>query len=181
MPDLDTLRWGDTETLKIAPTQNSGDFAVPQNTKQLIAAHWRWPLVWALRVIIRPQLDPAETATINLAVDVVVGSGQSQATARFLYNVAPVAGVYPPINDLQFIPACDIQAEALVLGSTALFVPNAGQSIITGLFVAPQTEPHAMTRIYEMLLEHGGGESVRFLGQNPGRPFKDERLHYKAR
>jgi len=179
MPDLDTLRWGDSQQLIIPAT--AGDFALLQTSKQMIAAHWRWPLVWALRVIIRPFLDPTEAATIHLAVDVVVGSGQSQATARFLYNLAPNAGgTYDPINDLQFIPACDIQASALILGSTALF-SNVEESIAFGLFVAPQTEVHAPTRIYEKLLEHGGGESVRYLGQNPARPFQDERLHYKER
>lgn len=181
MPDLDTLRWGDSQALVFGPF-GAGDSAHPMTSKQLIAAHWRWPLVWALRVVIRDALNAAETATIHLAVDVVVGSGQSQATARFLYDLVSTApGVYPPINDLQFIPACDIQASALILGSQPLIVPAAQQSVQFGLFVAPQTEPHATTRIYEKLLEHGGGESVRYLGENPARPFQDERLHYKER
>lgn len=182
MADLDTLRWGDSQVLVFGPF-GAGEHAHPMTTKQLIAAHWRWPVVWGLRVIIRETgMDPAETATINLAVDVVVGSGQSQATARFLYNLVSTApGVYAPINDLQFIPACDIQAGASILGSQALVVPGVQQNIPVGLFVAPQTELHALTRIYEKMLEQGGGESPRYLGDNPARPFQDDRLHYKER
>lgn len=179
MGDLDTLRWGDSQQL-IIPGGAGGRFAAIQTSKQLIAAHWRWPCVWALRVIIRPQLDEHETATIFCAVDVIVGSGQSQATARFLYNVALVAGAYAPINDLQLIPACDIQATVLILGSQAL-VGTAEESIAFGLFVAPHSEPHAITRYYEKTIEEHGGESRRWMDANPAQGFQDEPLHYKPR
>ena len=107
--------------------------------------------MWALRVVIRANLSAIETAVIHLAVDVVVGSGQSQATARFPYDLVSTApGVYAPINDLQLMPACDIQATALILGSGAL-VDVAQQAVEMGLFVAPHTEVHAPTRIYEKL------------------------------
>ena len=180
MADLDTLRWGDSQSLTFGPF-GAGDTAKPMTSKQLIASHWRWPCVWALRVVWRPFLAEGENATFTLAVDVTLGSGQSQATARFIYVMAPVAGAYLPINDLQFIPASDIQVQALLLGSTPLGVPGTQQHIDCGVFVAPYSETHAITRIYEKTLEPGQGESPRYLGDNPARPFQDDRLHYKER
>ena len=141
----DTLRWGDSKTFaNLSTTEN-----VNLSSKQLVAAHWRWPLTWKLMVAVVPAMVAAETAIFTLAIRVTVGSGQGTTTVKLpLIFVAPSAGPGSAYLDQTFffdIPAQDIQVEALLTGTAN----QPGDSVTVGVYVAPVTEAHAMTHMLD--------------------------------
>jgi len=176
MADLDTLRWGDAKQIVFAGT---GGRQLPLGaTFQLVAARWRWPLLWGVRIVIVPALDAGETGTFVVDVQVTLGSGQNSMTAHFTYTIAPTAGVYPIcVNDFLEIPASDIQVTATINGNPSV-AGTVNESLQVGVFVAPQTEPHATTRMYEAMVEQAP-EAKRFMDGQIG--FQDEALRYQRR
>lgn len=137
-----TLRWGDSH---LVPIINAGGDVRNYATKQLVAAHWRWPLSWNVLLIVQPFFEPGEAATFTVAWDVVIGVGQTTQTFTLFQSVAPP---YNSIIDQRFWPAQDLQITGRVSGNS-----SRQEGILLGAFVAPQTEPHAMTE----LLEHARG------------------------
>lgn len=185
---LDTLRWGDAETLNLLGT---GAFAniVKSASKQLVKANWRWPLMWGLRIVIVPQLAQGETATFTVTFTVTIGVGQNSMDALFAYTIAPTAGVYPIcINDLIEIPAADIQVTAKLTGAPGVGLVDNFQ---VGAFVAPTTEPHAGAHLLDLatgeqpgmrwMQNYPPGGSPQHPGTGIAFPQNPDPLHYQPR
>jgi hypothetical protein len=187
--DVDTLRWGDAFSFQFSNAATGRNATVNLN-RQLAQARWRWPIQWGLRVIIVPHFNADEAGDVTVNVLVTVGSGQNSTTAVFSYLVAPTAGVYPVcINDFQQIPASDVQVTAQLL--TGQITSATLETLEVGIYLAPVTEPHAMTRMYEAMVE-GKPEGKRWMQdygepspQNPGTgiafPINPDPLHYQRR
>ncbi len=175
--DATTQRWGDQLTASVTSSGGILPVSWSTNTKQLIAAHWRWPLMWGLRISIVPALDATETATFTITITCTVGSGQTAIPVVFTYVLAPVAGVYAPINDLQQIPAEDVQVIATVTGQPAA-AAGVKDNIVVGAVIAPFTDPHGLTRLYDWMMTppNEQPEGGRWMD---GRPFADQRLTYR--
>ncbi len=189
MSDQDTLRWGDAFSFQFS-NPATGRNATVNLQKQLAQAKWRWPIQWGLRVIIVPHMDAAETGDVTVNVLVTVGSGQNSTTATFQYVVAPTAGVYPLcINDFQEIPASDVQVTAQLLTGQLTSVNL--ETVEVGVYLAPTTEPHGLTRLFEWMMDprHAEQRWMQNYGppsqQNPGTgiafPVNPDPLYYQRR
>jgi len=140
----DTLRWGETLTLPIPPGLSVEGPPISFN-RQLIAAHWRWPLSWNCLVLITPQFNADETADLTLYLNATVGVGQAIATTVYEFDIS---SPYAPQQIPLVIPAQDLQITASVsLG----FLSKEPESLQLACFVAPVTEPHAMTHLLDKL------------------------------
>ena len=163
----DTLRWGGRTSLVWGPAspaggnsnanmQNALNLANGNLGRQLVNAHWRWPLAWQTLVVMQPQFAADETGAVVVSIEWTIGSGDAQLTFSSSYTLAPtpVSGVYASIIDPTiFIPACDImvQVKSLVAAPGDGKGPNTAtvDSLDIGVFVAPQTEPHATLHLLE--------------------------------
>lgn len=149
MSDIDTLRWGDTQTLTFNPGA-AALVGVPQ-TKQLVHAHWQRPCTWKVLVWIAPTLPPGEAGTFNAALEITIGCGGGMVTFDRFYTFAPAAGVYSPQLDIFDVPAQDIQARILINGITGATDDTRQHSWLTACMVAPITEPAGYTDVADML------------------------------
>jgi hypothetical protein len=193
MTDLDTLRWGDAKTVQIPAAGGLGPAFAFTSNQQLAQARWRWPLMWGLRIIILPHFNADETATFTVQVMVTIGSGQNSTTAVFTYTVAPTAGVYPVcVNDLQQLPAQDVQVTCKVTSGAAT-ASAAAETLEVGCYLAPLTEPHGTTRLYEWMMtppdrgarwtteHHGSDPDGPQPGTGQGFPINPDPLYYQRR
>lgn len=162
MTTLSSIRWGDAENLEFVVPALALTPIVAPTKSQLVAAHWNWPLTWTVGVVLIPQFAATETATFSVDLLVTMGVGASVATFPVTYTLAPVAGAYLPVFDQKFFPSQDLQMKAQIRG-----VPTgpagATENLFVGLFAAPLTEPHAMTRVLETLTGTPEGNPQRFM------------------
>jgi hypothetical protein len=158
----DTLRWGDSQTLEGLETLAGGE-SDQVISKQMVAAHWRWPLSWNLWVAFVPIFDSTETATFTATLNVTIGVGQAIMTFPISYALAPTAGVYVPVFDQKLVPAQDLQIRVEVTGKAALTNPTGTDSLTVGLFVAPQTEPHAFTMLMDRIVSGERPDNVPWM------------------
>jgi len=148
--EQDTMRWGGSQTYAIPAGDGS---ETVQFTKQLLAAHWHWPLSWNFFMAISPMIDPTELATFTLDVTFAIGVGQGIDTFVKQYSIAPIIvgppSTYPTVVIDQFLlPAQDLQTTAVISGTP---VGNNGSQIKVAHWIAPQTEPHVMMRMLKQL------------------------------
>jgi hypothetical protein len=155
----DTLRWGDSHTFN--NLQDLSGESSELLSKQQIAAHWRWPLSWNLWVAIIPQFEASETASFVIELQTTIGVGQAVATFPLRYTLSPTAGVYLPITDQKFLPGQDIQIITNVFNSTNTTGVN--DNLTVALFIAPQTEPHAFTKMMDRLVHHESPDEVQWM------------------
>jgi len=155
----DTLRWGETQTL-VVPVGFNGDVSpVPEGTtpplvtKQMLAAHWRWPLSWVVTLIMQPAFNADETNTFYVQWQFTVGVGQAICTFYYLYTFAPTGGLYTAQNVQLFTPAQDLQVNA-ALACPSGAVSSKPESFNLAAFSAPVTEPHAMTHLLDKARGH---------------------------
>jgi hypothetical protein len=148
----DTLRWGDSESLFIP----SSTPLITKSTKQLVGAHWRWPLLWKLCVVVVPQVPPGETQPFTVSLVVSLGSGSSVTTFTLPAFVVgpPYAQPPPAFFDL---PAQDLQIIATMTSG-----PDTGVTAQIGAYVAPVTESHAGL----LLLDYLGAKNFEARGPN---------------
>jgi hypothetical protein len=139
---------------------------------QLNQAHWRWPLSWVWRLALTPQMPAVETGTFQVEIQVTIGVGQAQSTFSLFYAITKTGSVYLPVTDSQLFPAQDIQMRAVVTGAATQ--ANVTDAIIIGSFLAPQTEPHAMTEILARL-EGEPKDQVEWMPEG----FHPQALHYR--
>jgi hypothetical protein len=183
---LDTLRWGDSRAIVF--TAQSGDNIPAFPIIQLVKAQWRWPLLWGLRLVIVPSFDATETAAFSVAVQVTLGAGQNSTTATFTYALTHP---YPVcVNDFIELPASDIQVTATLTGVPA--ANDVQENVTIGAYVAPTTEPHAMTHLFEALVEkapqgqrwmqdYPSGGAPTHPGTGIAFPVNPDPLHYQSR
>lgn len=166
-----TLRWGDVQEV-VGLEATFSDAARTFPTVQLNQAHWEWPLTWCWWLALVPNMAKAETGTFKVRVDVTLGVGQAQATFPLFYALAPTGGIYLPVTDQRFFPAQDLQLRAIVSGAAS---QNAPDGVTISSFLAPQTEPHAMTHMLDHV-EGKGGDQVEWMQS----PFQEQPLRYRG-
>jgi len=184
----DTLRWGDCQNVTLVNSALA--HVVTMQSKQLAQARWRWPLLWGMRVSIEPQIAAGETLTFTVTFQVTIGSGQNTATVSFVYLLTAANG-YAPITDFQQLPAQDIQVTCTVSSPGGSGLTD---NIRVGAFLAPVTEPHAMTHVYEMMSGEADAPGARWMtehhgsdpdgpqpGTGQGFPINPDPLHYQRR
>jgi hypothetical protein len=171
---LDTLRWGDAETLLGLETL-AGVETTFISSKQLAQAHWRWPLSWSFWAMFVPMFDSTERSTFTVITSVTLGVGQAQLTTEIRTDLPhDAANLYHPVNLAETFPGQDIQVRCRVTGQATLTNPNGVNSLAIGVFLAPQTEPHAMTEILARL-EGEPKEQVEWMREG----FTPQELHYR--
>jgi len=167
-----TLRWGDTENLiggLNAPGTTEG--AGTATSKQLVAAHWRWPITWNVQFVLIPAL-PGETQIFDVDLQLTIGVGQAMMQFDKTYVLQRTGGVYLEILDNFNLPAQDIQSQVFINARGAQTGTN--NSIQVGMFVAPMTEPHAMTAVLDEMVRGNEEAQTRWMQS----PFRDNPLHY---
>jgi hypothetical protein len=168
---LDTLRWGDVQQV-VGLEATFSDATAIFKTVQLNQAHWRWPLSWVWRLALTPQMPAVETGTFKVEIQVTLGVGQAQTTFSLFYSITKTGSVYLPVTDSQLFPAQDIQMRAVVTGAASQATVT--DAIIIGSFLAPQTEPHAMTEMLERM-QGKAPDQVEWMGEG----FHPQALHYR--
>lgn len=171
----DTLRWGDT---LVQPFSGGADLSAGgQGTKQVVSARWRYPISWKLMCMATIQPPAGETATFNVRPLVVVGSGQGQMQIRL-----PPLVLAPPYGDVVAfftIPAQDLQVRFLLEGVSDAVAGNQG-NIQVGAYVAPITEPHAMTHLADgFMRDERFAQEARQGGWMQPAGFVEEPLGYR--
>jgi len=191
----DTLRWGGRTNVSWGPQSSVGgnslgNLQTALNNangnlgKQLVNAHWRWPLAWQTLIVIRPFFAADETGSVVVRIDWTVGSGDAQETFSTYYTVAPdpVTGIYEDVIDTTVpLPACDVMVQV----GAFLFVTGEGKTLSTAsvdtlevaVFVAPTTEPHAALHLLDLLDEQD--KTGRREGGWMGPGFHEEPLEYR--
>jgi hypothetical protein len=157
MTTLSSIRWGDAQGLEL----NVGATGIVNaSSSQLVHATWHWPLTWTVAVILIPQFQATEAGAFTVTIQAVLGVGQ--AAQPFALTYAFAAPPYTPIFDQRFLPSQDLQLKATVTGVSTLG-PGTVEGLQVGLFAAPMTEPHAMTRMLEELSGQPQGNPQRFM------------------
>ena len=144
MSDVDTMRWGDTQTLLLAHVA-----AVEGQTQlvssQMLNAHWQRPCVWRLMLSINPAISG--NATTAVTVFLRVGCGQAnQLVPITVFNAASGSGFEVLFFD---IPAENIQVQ-FSLGPVGGLVAL-GDQVTVSAFAAPHSEPGGITQIRDSL------------------------------
>ena len=176
MSDVDTMRWGDSQTLLMS---GIGENSAPVSG-QLLNAHWQRPVVWRLMIAIQPVITPGDTSVfvVNVLLRVGVGQANSQVPlATFVF--APVAGVYTGQTAFFDVPAQDMQVQfrAGIQGGGVPMLPN--DSFIVSAFAAPHAEPGGIAQIRD-----GMAAAIREPDQD-GQPrfmppgFNDGQVRYR--
>jgi hypothetical protein len=176
MSDVDTMRWGDSQTLLMS---GIGENAAPVSG-QLLNAHWQRPCVWRLMLAIQPNITAGDTTVFVVNVLLRVGVGQANSLiplATFVF--APTAGVYTGQTTFFDVPAQDMQVQfsAGVQGGGTPMEP--GDSITVSAFAAPHAEPAGISQIRD-----GIAAGIREPDQD-GQPrwmppgFNDGQLRYR--
>jgi len=182
----DTLRWGDTLVVPNLATLNATETSPSSSfTKQLVAAHWRWPLVWVCHLVVQPNLQgETQTFLINLLLNLGCGQGVIPFTRQYTlappYTALTGPSTITDLSDTFQLPGQDIQAQVSVstvgndqpTGSTA-------QALTIGFFVAPLTEPHAMTLMHDKIVHGEGPQPAQWMDGQTG--FHPEPLRYRGR
>lgn len=175
----DTLRWGGMIGLGVPAVFGSlAELlanASAHSGSQLVNAHWRWPLTWAVALCVTPR---GVTGDIAVQFEIILGSGDAQQSILRTVNVLNGA-VDTTVDNSLFLPACDILIRPKVLASDDTH-PLTGPGVIEiGAYVAPETEAHAMLEMLNCLcrLEGAGNADQRQGGWMPP-GFYPEPLQY---
>lgn len=152
MSEVDTLRWGDVQTLAFQPAPGgAGGFTGVTSSKQLVHAHWQRPCTWKVLVSIHPQLPATELGTFKVTVQFVIGCGGGFISFDRVYTFAPTAGVYTQQLDIFDVPAQDIQASVTNIDLSGATQDALAESWLAGIFVAPITEPAGYTDLRDIV------------------------------
>ncbi|HZZ54783.1 MAG TPA: hypothetical protein VFE26_10925 [Trebonia sp.] len=152
MSDIDTMRWGDTQTLEPLNAVTTDVNSQVVTSSQMLNAKWQRPVTWRLMLSVAPSIAGEDTAsTLTVFVTLFVGVGQANA---------PV-----PLATLTFTDAdgfagqtvfFDIPAETMQVQFTAVFDPSVastGSVVQVTAMCAPITEPRVMADVRELLRE----------------------------
>jgi hypothetical protein len=147
MSDIDTMRWGDTQTLNLAQGAGESSFTP---SKQMLNAKWERPVVWRLMLSVAYQVVPADAGlTFSVQIFLQVGVGQaSQQVPLATVNIvatSPATVIAPLFFD---IPAEAMQVQFFVgdFGNQ----PNAGDSVTVTAMCAPHAEPGAVAQMRDV-------------------------------
>jgi hypothetical protein len=150
----DTLRWGGVVPVNITqtgPSQANLDAALANaagvSGKQLVNAHWRWPLTWSIALVLTAQ---NLTGDIFVTYEITMGSGDAQETIRRTINIAN-GQTDSTVDNVLRLPACDIMIRPTIISSTDSHAIAGPGSLEICAFAAPETEPHAMLAMLDCM------------------------------
>jgi hypothetical protein len=180
MSDVDTMRWGDTQTLNIGVA--GGETSVVQSS-QMLNAHWQRPCVWRLMLSVAPAIPTGETVDFDVVALVRVGVGQANQLVPLATLTFTNAAGYPAQTLFFDVPAQDIQVQFTVsVHGGGVPTNQKGDAFVVSAFVAPHSEPAAIAQMRDAV----GGNPHRI--QEPdheGHPrwmppgFDDGQLRYR--
>lgn len=190
MSDIDTMRWGDTQTLNLAQGAGESSFTP---SKQMLNAKWERPVVWRLLLSVVYQVDPADvglTFTVNIFLQIGVGQASQQVPIASVNIIAtsPPTLIAPLFFD---IPAETMQVQFFVgnFGNQ----PRPTDSVTVTAMCAPHAEPGAVAQLRDVGVPDPNKASMRdregmprWIGtphpdHEPGMPlgFDDGELRYR--
>lgn len=166
MTDIDTFRWGDTQTvLLLAAQEFGGETGTPLPSKQLMNAKWERPCIWRVMLSVQYNVAPVDvglTFTVTIFLQVGLGQASQQVPIAAVNVVAtsPATVIAPLFFD---IPAETMQCQFFVgnFGNQ----PNAGDSVTVTAMCAPHTEPGSLAQMRDAAVpdrhaasqrDHGG-------------------------
>jgi hypothetical protein len=152
MSDIDTMRWGDTQSLPLVNAQvdpETGGAIIASS--QMLNAKWQRPITWRLMVSVNPLIAAVDDAsTLTVVVTLFVGVGQAnQQVPLAVLSFGP--GTY--VGETQFF---DVPAETMQLQFTVLADPGVvsdGSVVVVTAMAAPVTDPRAIADVRELLRE----------------------------
>jgi hypothetical protein len=174
MSDVDTMRWGDTQVIKLASAVES-----VQTGSQMLNAHWQRPCVWRLLISVAPSVGIDDQGiTIGVVPSLRIGVGQ----ANQLVPLPPIVfapGAYAPVTQFFDVPAENLQLQFQV--TVTGVIVDTSDNVTVSAFVAPRAEPGGIVQIRD-----GMGDGIREpdrdgLARWPGRGFEDGELTYRPR
>jgi len=144
MSEVDTMRWGDTQSLLLTKAEAAGEGGVATSS-QMLNAVWQRPCVWRLMVTIDPSIEPGDAAvTFDIAILLFVGIGQ--ANQKVPLAVQHFATPFNPVTLFFDIPAEAMQLQFAVQSlSNAITDPNS--LVKVSAFAAPHSEPAGIVQI----------------------------------
>ena len=145
MTDIDTLRWGDSQTLSVP----GGSI---QQSVQIVQGRWQRPLAWKLLVVIIPQVAAGETGTFKATMNLSIGIGQGTVTVPIPFSIAPTAGVYSPVIQNLDIPAQEVQI-SFTVDATGATAEGDANAFTVSAFIAPFTEPRVLMDLRDALVD----------------------------
>jgi len=182
MSDVDTMRWGDSQTLKIV---NAAGEDVSFLSSQMLNAHWQRPCVWRLLVSVSGQFDAADAGTtFTVTVFLRVGVGQTNELIPIL-TINWTVGTTADTTVFFDIPAENMQMQFQV--SDLANAPGGGVNpndfVKVVALAAPRAEPGGISQIRDGL---PGNDGIREpdrdgMARWPGGGFEDGELRYRGR
>lgn len=145
MSDVDTMRWGDTQSLSLLAASGESANAF---SKQMLQANWQRPVVWRVMLSISASIG-ADDAALTFDVQPILFIGVGQANAPV--PLPPVHFATPFASSVQFF---DIPAESIIMQFAILNLSNAAHadsSINVAAFVAPHAEPGAIVQMRDKM------------------------------
>jgi hypothetical protein len=151
----DNLRWGDVKTIPTFTGANIARAIVASQSqgRQLVTAHWKWPMTWQCLFVVVPQFGPTETGEVDVDYNVTVGCGGGMITFQRRVVIPNSAiSVYPTvIDDTLVLPAQDIQIDLALLSTPDSRSFTGPGALVVGAFVAPVTESHALAHMLDCM------------------------------
>ena len=156
MSDIDTMRWGDTQTLVMTEQQTVETDSGPSQvglSSQMLNLKWQRPLTWRLMVSAVPTVSPGDNGVVSITVFVTMFVGVGQANQEVPLFTWDFSAGPPPdyVGSTQFF---DVPAEALQLRFTTVCNPPAaddGTYVTVTAMGAPITEPRVTADVRELL------------------------------
>jgi len=145
MSEIDTIRWGDTQSVMIAAAALVVEGPPPVAvSKQMLNCKWERPVVWRLLVSLFAQIGPDDVGNVTFDVQVSVQIGLGGVNQLLPLTLVHFASPYA--SNIQFF---DIPAEAMqiqfAVGNVvgAVLDPLADMVTVTAM-AAPHAEPGAI-------------------------------------
>jgi hypothetical protein len=173
MSDVDTMRWGDTQTLNFVAAGGEGQEGL---SSQMLNAHWQRPCIWRLMISIAPFMTEADSA-LTFDVNVFLFVGVGQANQRIRIGSVSFATPFAPVTQFFDIPAENMQLQFQIANLSNL--PHLESYVEVTAMAAPRAEPGGISQIRDNI-----GAGIREpdrdgLARWPGRGFEDGELRYR--
>lgn len=129
---IDSIRWGDADTIAATITVGLAPAPVTLLGKQLVRANTPRPVVWLVQLNTGPnQVPPGETNPITLTYAITYGCGQAQTTMNVTIVLTAANGYQLPPGTTPpqlYIPAQDLNINCS-LGYTPIVAGSLGVAV----------------------------------------------------
>lgn len=194
MSDVDTIRWGDTQSVNIAAAAVSVEGAPSVAlSKQMLNAKWERPVVWRLMLTLFAQVGVDDQSNITWDVQVFVQVGVGGVNQLVPLAFVHFASPYAPSIQFFDIPAEAMQVQFQVQNVVGVILDPHADIVTVTAMCAPHAEPGAIAQMRDVAVPDPGHTSQRdreglprWIGtphpeHEPGMPqgFDDGELRYR--